>query len=410
MRRITTVALALAAAACTDPVGPEPPLTELPRTLTPAEARLIDAGQDFTFSLLRAVLEADAGAVNHFISPLSASVALGMTLNGAAGATADSMRAALGFGALTMAEINAGYRGLIDLLGDLDAAVVWSLANSVWYRRDYVFRQTFLDAARVFFDADTRALDFAAPDAGPTINRWVRDRTQNRITSIVPDVLPANAIMYLINAIYFKGAWTTAFDPARTQPRPFSLAGGGTVTVSMMAAQDLPVRTAGTTTATVVELPYARGAFAMTLVLPAPGEDVDALARDLTREQWNRWIASLEPGAIAVAMPKFTIAYRIELPPVLRALGMGIAFCDSGRFDFTAMDPSGEACIFDARQKTFVQVDENGTEAAAVTSIGMGVTSAPPSIVVDRPFLFAIRERLSGTILFIGVVRNPVAG
>lgn len=402
----TLAAATLLLTACSNPG--EPPLTRLPRELSQVEQQLVDADNDFAFRLLRATLESDPAAVNHFISPLSVSVALGMTLNGAAGATADSMRAALGFGSLAMGDINAGYRGLIDLLATLDRSVTWELANSVWYRDDYTFRESFLDATRTHFDADTRALDFAAPTAGPTINQWVRDRTHDRITSIVPDQLPADAIMYLINAIYFKGTWTTAFERARTQSAPFTTASGATVQVPMMASSgEMPARSGWVGGMTVLELPYAREAFAMTIVMPDLGVSIDSVARHLTREQWAQWLAGLSSGEILVNLPRFTISYGTRLNTALESLGMGVAFCERGEFDFSNMDPSGRACIFDVRHKTFVLVDEAGTEAAAVTSVGMGVTSVPVPVRVDRPFIFAIRERLSGTVLFLGVVRNP---
>lgn len=408
MRRLqkSLVIPAVVLAACSNPEAP--PLTSLPRELSLVEQQLIEADNAFAFRLLRATLAADPGAVNHFISPLSASVALGMTLNGAANATADSMRATLGFGTLDMSEINAGYRGLIDLLATLDGSVTWQLANSVWYRDDYTFNPGFLEAARTHFDADTRALDFSAASAGPTINQWVRDRTQNRIASIVPEPLPTDAIMYLVNAIYFKGRWTTRFDPALTQSAAFQTASGGTVQVPFMSSSgEMPARSGMVNGTTILELPYARQAFAMTIAMPAAGVSIDSVARSLTREQWNQWLAGTYGGDILVQLPKFTIQYGTSLNQALTSLGMGVAFCESLQFDFSAMDPSGQACIFDVRQKTFVQVDEAGTEAAAATSVGMGPTSAPVPVRVDRPFIFAIRERLTGTILFLGVVRNP---
>lgn len=410
MRRLqkSLVIPAVILAACGNPE--EPPLTSLPRELSLVEQQLVEADNEFAFRLLRATVAADPGPVNHFISPLSASVALGMTLNGAANATADSMRATLGFGTLGIGEINAGYRGLIDLLATLDGSVTWQLANSVWYRDDYVFRDTFLEATRTHFDADTRPLDFAAPAAGPTINQWVRDRTQNRIATIVPEPLPPDAIMYLINAIYFKGRWTTRFDPARTERAAFYAPGGAVQVPMMRSGGQIPARAGiGEDGVTVLELPYAREAFAMTIVMPATGVSIDSLARGVTRAQWQQWLGLLNSDEMFVSLPKFRIEYGTSLNQALTSLGMGIAFCESGRYDFTSMDPSGQACLFDVRQKTFVEVDEAGTEAAAATAVGVGVVSAPPSVVIERPFIFAIRERLSGTILFLGVVRDPAA-
>ena len=404
--RIAVVAAAFVFTGC-DHNAVEPQLTQLPRALTATESQLVDADNAFAFRLLGAALRGDSAAGNVFLSPLSASMALGMALNGAAGATADSMRTALGYSSLSLADIDAGYRSLIALLSGLDASVTWDLANSVWYRQDYVFRQSFLDTTRVYFSAAVTPLDFTAANAGAAINRWVSDRTQGRIQTIVPDALPSDAIMYLVNAIYFKGAWTTRFDPARTQPGSFA-APSGPVSVPMMHADDVPVRLGASGNGVLmVDLPYARGAYAMTIVLPPVGASVDSLAQGLTQQQWDAWTGALGDVSTSVEMPKFTVRYGTALDDALRALGMGIAFCDSMQFDFTGLDPSGRACLTGVRHEAFVQVDEAGTEASAATSVGVGVTVAPQTILIDRPFLFAIRERLSGTILFLGVIRDP---
>lgn len=412
MRRhhLLLISVALGLFGCgSDPIAP--PLTRLPRELSLAEQQLIAADNSFGFRLFGTVVGDEPDTANVFLSPLSASMALGMTMNGAAGTTLDAMRETLGFGSLALPDINASYRSLIALLQTLDAGVQWELANSVWYRQDYVFRQSFLDATQVFFNAQVRPLDFTAPGAAGTINAWVSDRTHGRIPEIVPSPLPGDAIMYLINAIYFKGAWRTRFDPAQTRPEAFHLADGSVVSVSTMRHADpMPVRTGGDGDVTVLELPYARGAYAMTIVMPAQASGIDSLLDGLTEARWNGWMAGLHDDDRGVALPKFTMRYGRNLNSMLAALGMGIAFCDGGAFNFTAMDPSGRACITNVLQKTFVLVNEEGTEAAAATSVEIGVTSAPPGpIVVDRPFVFALRERLSGTILFLGVIRNPLA-
>lgn len=394
-------------AACAENPPHAPPLTSLPRELSLAEQSLIGAGNDFAFRLLREVLDGDAAAPNVFVSPLSVSVALGMTLGGAAGATADSMRATLGFGALTQGEVNAGYRALIDLLAGLDGSVTWSLANSIWARSGFPFLTTFYDSSRTYFDAEVRELDFGSPSAAPTINGWVSDATRGKITSIVPDPISPDMIMYLINAIYFKGSWTTQFDPARTQPGAFTTASGAAVQVPMMSNTGTPLRSGWAQGAVqVAELSYARGAYAMTIVMPVGTQSVDSLARTVTREQWDGWIAGLRPDTMPLTMPKFTVRYAKDLTGALARMGMGLTF-SCGEADFSNMTPSGGVCISEVRHKTFVQVDEVGTEAAAVTSVGMRVVSAPQTMTIDRPFLFAIRERLSGTILFLGVVRDP---
>jgi serpin B len=412
LRSILVTALAALPAAC----GESPttsPITALPRALTAGEQQLVAADNRFAFSLFREIAARAHPDSNLFISPVSVAMALGMTVNGAAGTTRDSMLRALELSGLSMAEVNAGYRGVIDLLRGLDRGVEFTLANSIWYRTGITVGQPFLDDARTWFDADVRSLDFTSPTAARTINDWVSAQTRGKIPEIVDDPIPGDVIMYLINAIYFKGSWTQRFDRALTREGTFTLRGGGTVTAPTMEHGDpAPARYHFGDGVTLVDLPYGGRAWSMTIVLPRTAADIDSLVTGLTRERWDGWIASLDTGGVIVTMPKFTLRYGDSLNVALRALGMSEAFCGPWLTDFTRLLPSGGACISTVMHKTFVDVYEEGTEAAAVTSVEIRETSAPPSpphIVVDRPFLVAIRERLSGTVLFLGRVMNPVA-
>jgi serine protease inhibitor len=401
----------LAASAC----GRDPglgPITHLPRDLTAGERRLVAADHAFAFAFFGALARQQPADDNLFVSPLSVAMALGMTVNGAAGATRDSMLAALQLGGVPMAEVNAGYRGVIDLLRELDPRVELTLANSIWYRDTIHPDQAFLDDTRTYFDADVRALDFAAPNAAQTINDWVSAQTSGRIPQIVDSPIPDSVIMYLIDAIYFKGTWAQQFDPALTRSAPFDLRGGTSVAVPTMThARKAPARVhvGAPGDVTIVDLPYGGGAWAMTIVLPPSAPGIDTLVAGLTQARWDGWMASLDSADVFVTMPKFTLRWELELRDVLSALGMGIAFCNGGAPDFSRIHP--DACITKVKHKTFVDVNEEGTVAAAVTSVEIGVTSAPSElrIVVDRPFLVAIRERLTGTVLFLGRVTNPAA-
>jgi len=217
-------------------------------------------------------------------------------------------------------------------------------------------------------------------------------------------------VAYLINAIYFKGSWTARFDKGLTRPGTFRLANGAAATVPMMThGHSVRVRYARAEGVTVLDLPYGGEAFSMTIVLPQVAGGIDSLVQGLTEERWRGWVAALDSGSLEVVMPKFTLTYGLTMNDVLRALGMPSAFCDAPHPDFTRLNPSGALCISDVRHKTFVDVNEEGTEAAAATSVEISFTSLAAPLQVDRPFVFAIRERLSGAVLFLGRVMNPAA-
>jgi serpin B len=399
------------AGCASEAAGPQE-ISRLPRELSAGEAELIEASNAFGLKLFREIHGTSAPGANIFVSPLSVGMALAMTYNGAAGDTRAAMRDALELDALSLPEVNESYRSLIVLLRDLDPAVEFVIANSIWYDEAYTFREDFLRVNREYFDAEVTALDFRSPSAAPTINAWVAEKTGGRITEIVDDPIPVDPrlVMFLINAIYFKGDWTKAFDEELTAMAPFRLPDGREVPVPMMryAAPD----TVGyyrdlDRGVEVLDLAYGGRAFSLTIVLPASPGGLGALVASLDESVWRDWIAGLEPRPVIVVMPKFTLEYDVELRDVLTALGMGVAF-EPYAADFSGIYGGPENLyISQVRHKTFVDVNEKGTEAAAVTSVEMALTSLPPEVRVDRPFLFAIRERLSGTILFLGVVRDP---
>jgi serpin B len=410
------IAAALVVAACAsspteNPSQKQPTvLTALPRPLTANEVKVRDAANAFAFALWGRVNAAQRDS-NVFLSPLSASFALGMTLNGAAGTTADQMRAALQFGTATLPEINAGYKSLIALLTSLDPSVQMRIANSIWYRQGFPFRQAFFDTTRIYFDATVQGLDFAnAPASLATINGWVNEKTSGRIPKVLDAITPQQ-VMFLINAIYFKGSWRTKFDPAKTVAAPFYPSSGSAQQAQLMQRLDSVAYAEGTNYQ-AAELPYGNTAFSLVVLLPKSGTTVETLSALLTPESWQGILAGLQVRKVDFAMPKFTMTYERTLNDDLRALGMVAPFMAGGA-DFTPMAPAptGHELFLDfVKQNSLVEVNEAGTEAAAVTVVGVGVTSLPsyPVMRVDRPFLFVLRERHTGTVLFMGkVVRMP---
>lgn len=411
VRTCTLVLLgALAVTACKDPNSPRgaPALiTSLPRQLGDVERRIIAGTSQFAFGLLREEVARNPGA-NVFISPLSASFALGMAANGSAGGTFDAMSRTLGFGGATQAAMAASYRSLLDLLRGLDPQVRLQIANSVWYRREFTVLPSFLDESRRFFDARIAALDFASPTAPTTINAWVSENTNGRIKTIVDGPIDTNLVMYLINAVYFKGSWREQFEVARTRQETFTKENGSRVSVAMMNRGG-SARFYRGADFDAVDVGYGGDAFTMTILLPSAGRTARQLAATLDTAAWRAVREGLGTAQVDLAMPRYRMEFKDSLVGTLKALGMSEGFCDQPS-DFSRISaPPPDLCISLVDQKTFVDVNEEGTEAAAVTSVGIGVTSAPERRVVrvDRPFIVVIGERISGTILFAGLVVDP---
>ena len=400
--RFAVVALAGSiVTACSDPNGPGTAQTidALPRQLSAAEQKLVAGNNTFAFDLMRQINRTESGE-NVFVSPLSASMALGMTANGSAGSTWDAMRTTLGLGTASREEIGAGYQSLIALLRDLDKSTDFRIANSIWYERNFPFEQSFLTESRTWFDAEIQGLDFNDAASPGRINGWVSDATGKKIPTIVDD-LSGDEVMYLINAIYFKGAWTKRFDRGATANAPFHALDGSTAQVPMMY-QSGRLRIAGDADLDAVDLLYGNSAFAMTIVLPRPHTDVNTVLGSLTQSRWETLEKSFAEREGLLYLPRFRLTWERLLNDDLKALGMGVAFSGVDA-NFSRMSPE-PLLISKVLQKTFVDVNEDGTEAAAATSVGMVPTSAPPTIRVDRPFIFVIRERFSGTILFMGKI------
>ncbi len=407
---LVPVAVAFAASCDSPPTSDDPPdggtqpsrLESLPRALTAGERAAVAASGDFSFALLRAVNARKAGQ-NVFISPLSASVALAMTAQGADGATDVAMRTTLGFPTSTAESMGESLRTLYALLLTLDRSVTLKSANAIWYRNTLAVQPSFVDATQRLFDARIGAANF--DDAAGTvsqINGWAATQTNGKITKVL-DTVARDQVMFLLNALYFKGAWRDRFDAARTQAQPFTASDGRSASVPLMQ------RTGAMGYARLdgyqaVDLPYGNGAFSMTVLLPDAGRSADALSASLDGAGWTRLVAALREGQVQLSLPRFTFSYSDQWKDVLTTLGMGVAFTDAA--DFSKMVRGGGVLIDFVKQDAYVDVTEEGTEAAAVTSVGISLTSAPviPEVRVDRPFVFAIRERLTGAILFLGKI------
>ena len=382
-----------------------PLLTQLPRALSTAETAIIDGANAFAFDLVREATRQLPADSNAFLSPLSASMALGMALNGANGETYTGMQRALRLEGMTEADINQGYRDLIALLSGLDSRTEMRIANSMWGHSGFTMEPAFIDAGRSFFDAEVQTLDFGDPAAVSTINDWVSGKTNGKIPQLLDQIAP-DEVLFLINAIYFKGDWRDAFDRNETRDESFHGADGRDRTAPLMSQSDT-LRYQETADYQAVELLYGNGAFAMTVLLPLPGRTPADLLANLNPATWRELAGRFLDVDLQLTLPRFRLEYSRRLNQDLTALGMGIAF-DRDLADFYRIADVRPERLYLTRveQKTFVEVNEEGTEAAAASNVGVGVTSAPPAMRVDRPFVFAIHERLSGTVLFLGIINT----
>lgn len=379
---------------------------ELPRNLSSAEKKLVENGQSFSFNVFKSTVE-DDNSDNIFISPLSISVALGMTLNGAEGETYEQMKQTLAFNGLNLDEINSGYQSLIELLTTVDPKVRMKIANSVWSREGFAVEEEFTNKLDEYFDARAAELDFSDPKSAEVINDWVSDNTNGLIEKIIEGQIPPEMVMYLINAIYFKGDWMYEFDEEDTQESPFHLENGEQIMVEMMN-QERDFNVYSNEKVQMVDLPYGDSLFSMTVMMPTDenrplNEFID---QDLTKSNFDSWISGLSGKNMPLYFPKFELDYKIEMNDILISMGMEDAF-DPRKANFEGINSNGQLFISEVKHKTYVKVDEKGTEAAAVTSVGMGITSMPQSFNVNRPFVFVIREQNSGAILFMGKIQNP---
>lgn len=396
------IAFLLAGIACNkDPEGPKQPK---PIYLPEKASQVVRSSNDFGIDLFTAVAREEN--TNLMLSPLSASTALTMLLNGCNANTYDQLRDMLGFEDLSLEEINSSYNSLVSQLLTVDPEVDLALANAVWYRQGFIVKDSYLMTMDSVFDSETGALDFSLPEALSTINGWASDNTNGKIPKVLDEIDP-DMVMFLMNALYFKGNWTYQFEENQTSDLTFYPENGAALQVRMMRNM-IPARTYSSDGAICVELPYGRQNFAMVFILP--DSTLSSYIQDFDGLAWAGIAAGLdsfgEPDDAEVIIPKFKFEYEKTLNDQLKALGMIDAF-DPYMADLSGIADADIYVDF-VKQNTFVDVNEEGTEAAAVTTIGIKETSMPPSLVFDRPFIFAIRERTTNSLLFIGKVESPV--
>lgn len=368
--------------------------------------QIVEANTKFGFKLFSEILQENSNN-NVFISPTSIAIALAMTYNGASGETQAAMANALELQGMSLSEVNQANEALKTTLENADSDIQLSIANSLWARQGVSFKPDFRQRNQEFYEAQITDLDFANPEAKRVINNWVKENTNGKIPQIISEIQP-NDILFLINAIYFKGNWMEQFDKEQTVERPFYLV-DGTQKEHPMMSQSGEYQYYEDDTVQAISLPYGKGRLSFYVFLPRENISLDTFEQQLTPEKWQQWMNRFGKRDGSIVLPRFKLEYEIQLNEALKALGMDVAFDD--RADFSNMTEE-DVLINQVKHKTFVEVNEEGTEAAAATSIGMVLTSAaipqtPFEMVVDRPFFCAIRDNQTGTILFMGSIREP---
>ncbi|NMG09298.1 serpin family protein [Brasilonema sp. UFV-L1] len=379
----------------------------IPKPASNLDSKLIAANTKFGFKLFSEVLKNDNNK-NIFVSPSSVALALAMTYNGASGSTKEAIAKALEFKELSLQQINSSNAVLKNLLENPDPKVQLTIANSLWASKEASFNPDFLQRNRDFYAARVTNLNFTDTGAPSIINEWVNEKTRGKISKIVEKIEPSQ-VLYLINAIYFKGSWTNEFDKQQTAEYPFYLSSGQQKQHPMMS-QSGDYKYYENQQFQAVSLPYGKdGNISFYVFLPKRNSSLVGFYQNLKVENWENWMSQFSKREGFIRLPRFKMDYDITLNNALGALGMAEAF--SNKANFSAMGK--DLKMSEVKHKTFVEVNEEGTEAAAATSVEIMPLSAqlsPPKafrMIVDRPFFCAIRDNQTGSILFMGSIVEP---
>ena len=374
-------------------------------TLTVEQQALVQANNQFAFTLFNKSGSQETKE-NLFISPFSVNMALSMTLNGAAGSTKTGMENTLGFSGKPASQINDYNLFLSEQLQGIDKNVIFSIANSIWYRKSFTVIPSFITTNHIYYNAEVSPLDFDSPSAVSTINNWVSTKTNKAIPTII-DNISSDKVMYLINALYFKGSWRNKFEASKTSDQNFNKEDHTVIKCKMMY-QESTYRCFVRDTLSAIEMPYGQGNFVMTVLVPGAGKTTSGLIAGFNADNWKKWNDAMDSSKVKISLPRFKISYENTLNDLLSSMGMTDAF-NPNIADFTRINTDGGLYISEVKHKTMVDVNEEGTTAAAVTSVGMSTTAIqlPLVINVNKPFVFVISEKTTGAILFTGRIMDP---
>lgn len=403
---LLTVMLSLIITSCDlfDSGEKQPAPQPFPENMELEAKSVIASNNGFGFDLYQKLYQDDSSD-NMMISPISISLALAMTYNGAEGETQAAFENTLHLTDLSRDQINNIYKSLQNYLERTDPKIRMNIANSVWSKQGTTVEEEFKDNISEFYNAEFRVEDFSNPATLDAINHWVEENTEGKIKNILDHISPDD-FMYLINAIYFKGEWTNPFDTKDTYTGKFTNE-EGVISQANYMTTEMHIGYLNNDLFSAIELPYGNKDYSMVILLPNEDKKIADIVDELNDSNWNQWMNSFSVAGLNVHLPKFKYEYKQELKPILIDLGMGNAFSDAANFSGISKDK--QLRISRVIHQSFIEVNEEGTEAAAATVVVVGDTSAgPPSAIhIDRPFFFAIKEKQTNSIVFMGNVKNP---
>ncbi len=367
--------------------------------LTPQQAERVVQDNDFALDLFKKTI-ASSTESNVFISPLSVSMSLGMLWNGANGATKSEIENALKMNGLNIDDINNYYKLMQTTLPKIDPLTKLTIANSIWYRDILPLKPDFLKTNTDYFNAKVAALDFGNSKSVDIINNWCSDNTNKLIPKVIDEIEP-NAMMFLINALYFKGTWVKKFDKRKTNEENFTTDQNRQVKVNMMHIEE-KFKYTEDEMAQYLEMSYGNKAFSMLILLPLDSKSTEDVLNNLSPERLTQVLSTMYSPKANVRLPRFQVKSSFQLKLMLQAMGMQQVFTENA--DLTNISDWKPLYVKYVKHDTYVKVDEEGTEAAAVTKTSLFTKSEEPIIpfTVNKPFVFLIRENSTGVILFMG--------
>ena len=378
--------------------------TQTSKSETSKSTKIVVSQTKFSLALFKEIIRENPQN-NTFISPFSTAIALSMLYNGSEGVTRKELSYLLAVSNLSVAEVNEANKLLVKELENSDSKTKLSIANSLWRKKDLSIKKSFLKTNRRYYDATIKKLDFTKPNSANIINDWVADKTEDKITKIVDRISPDKAL-FLINAIYFKGEWQNKFNPETTKTENFYLASGNLKQHPLMSSFG-EYKYYENQNFQLINLPYGSGRLGMNIFLPQKTSNLTKLFELLDSESLNDWLGEMKLKEGTIKFPRFKQEYEVDLNDILKQLGASSMFNPS-KANFTALTDDSIA-VDEIKHKAVIEVNEEGTEAAAVTSIGLTTTSVnvPFNMIVNRPFFYTIQDNETGAIIFMGTIQNP---